>query len=123
MTEQAVFDGDDRDERDGSDHTVKVLGWCGTEAAGTVRLFPLDPTSGEVWQGDRLAVLAPFRRQRIGAPLVAFAVQCAAAGGGRSMIAHVQLPNVAFFEHLGWRRSAPVERYVGILHQPMAIDL
>ena len=39
------------------------------------------------------------------------------------MVARIQLPNVRFFEHLGWRRvGAPVD-YVGHPHQQMLIDL
>jgi hypothetical protein len=39
------------------------------------------------------------------------------------MVAHIQLPNVRFFESLGWRRDGDVETYAGLPHQPMAIDL
>jgi hypothetical protein len=39
------------------------------------------------------------------------------------MVAHIQLANVAFFESLGWSQEGPVEVYVGIPHQPMAIAL
>ena len=37
------------------------------------------------------------------------------------MVAHIQLPNVAFFERLGWRRRGEPDDYVGVPHQPMAI--
>ena len=59
----------------------------------------------------------------MGAPLVRFAVTTAAARGGREMVAHIQLPNVAFFEKIGWHTYGEVETYVGVTHQPMAIDL
>jgi predicted N-acetyltransferase YhbS len=87
-----------------------------------VRLFPLDP-AGRLWQGDRLAVLPEFRAGGVGSPLVRFAVATAGALGGGKMVAHIQLANVAFFEQLGWTRDGPVEVYVGIDHQPMAIGL
>ena len=39
------------------------------------------------------------------------------------MTAHVQPANVAFFQRLGWSRSATPATYVGCPHQPMSIDL
>lgn len=39
------------------------------------------------------------------------------------MVARVQLPNVRFFERLGWHADGPAEPYVGVIHQPMAIPL
>ena len=39
------------------------------------------------------------------------------------MEASVQLPNVRFFEWLGWRRSGEPFRYYGLPHQLMLFDL
>jgi hypothetical protein len=39
------------------------------------------------------------------------------------MIAHIQPPNVGFFEHLGWYTVGGPVSYVGRPHQTMAIDL
>lgn len=120
--EQSIFPGDDRDERDADPDVLKVLGLCGPVAAGAVRLYVTDAGDG-VWQGDRLAVLGPFRRHGLGAPLVRFAVRTAAERGGRMMVAHIQPPNVRWFEHLGWGRSGDIEVYVGLPHQPMHVWL
>jgi putative N-acetyltransferase (TIGR04045 family) len=125
VLEQAVFAASDRDAHDAFASTIKVLAWAaslarGWEPGGAVRLYPRE--SG-VWQGDRLAVLAPFRAWNLGARLVRFAVDTAAELGGVEMVAHVQAPNVRFFERLGWRRRGEPEVYVGLLHQLMAIDL
>lgn len=125
VVEQAVFAGSDGDAHDGSPSTVKVLAWTASadgawEPGGAVRLYPLEPG---IWQGDRLAVLPPFRAWNLGGPLVRFAVDTAAALGGIEMLAHVQAANVRFFERLGWRRRGEPEVYVGLPHQLMAIDL
>jgi putative N-acetyltransferase (TIGR04045 family) len=120
VLEQGVFAGSDRDAHDSFASTVKVLAWAGDEPGGAVRLYPLEPGT---WQGDRLAVLAPFRAWNLGGSLVRFAVDTAARLGGVEMVAHVQLSNVRFFERLGWRRRGGAEVYVGLPHQPMAIDL
>ena len=125
VLEQEVFVATDRDAHDSSASTVKVLAWAATadggwEAGGAVRLYPLEPG---VWQGDRLAVLAPFRAWNLGGPLVRFAVDTAASLGGVEMVAHVQAANVRFFERLGWRGRGTPELYVGLPHQLMAIDL
>lgn len=119
--EQQVFAEDDNDEHDEDNATHHVLARVGGAAAGTVRLYPLDEPG--VWKGDRLAVLPAFRHAHLGGPLVRFAVRTASRAGGHLMIAHVQLPNVAFFERLGWRRVGDPAPYVGLDHQQMAIDL
>ena len=41
--------------------------------------------------------------------------------GGDAMVAQIQLPNVRFFEQLGWRADGAPARYHGVMHQPMAI--
>jgi putative N-acetyltransferase (TIGR04045 family) len=122
VEEQGLFHPSDLDNHDGEPEVIRVLGRCGSVPAGTVRLFPLDPT-GRRWQGDRLAVLPEFRALGVGKPLVRFAVATAGALGGGEMVAHIQLTNVTFFEHLGWTKNGAVEVYVGIPHQPMSIGL
>jgi putative N-acetyltransferase (TIGR04045 family) len=121
--EQGVFQAHDLDERDDTAATLHVLGLVDGVPAGTVRLYPLDARApvGD-WQGDRLAVLPPFRSRRVGGPLVEFAVRTAARRGGRRMIAHVQASNGAFFRRLGWNQLGE-ELYVGLPHLLMDIDL
>lgn len=121
VREQRFFHPTDRDARDDDPETLHVLGFHGFEAAGAVRLYPLDEPG--VWRGDRLAVLPAHRRHRIGAPLVRFAVRAAGERGGDLMVAHVQPQNADFFERLGWRRLGEPAEYVGHVHQRMAIDL
>jgi putative N-acetyltransferase (TIGR04045 family) len=122
VAEQAIFTGSDTDVHDDDARTIRVIGTAGSVVAGAVRLYPLDAAGG-LWQGDRLAVLPAFRVHGLGGPLVRFAVATAARLGGREMQAHIQPANVGFFERLGWERRGPVEVYVGLPHQPMAIDL
>ena len=59
----------------------------------------------------------------VGALLVRFAVAAAGERGGHTMVARIQLPNVAFFEHLGWSADGPPGPYHGVDHRPMDIDL
>lgn len=122
IEEQGLFQGSDRDVHDSGPDVVHVLATVDSVPVGTVRLFPLDATR-ELWQGDRLAVLPEHRVHGAGAPLVRFAVAWAGAQGGRRMVAHIQLPNVLFFRRLGWSLDGPAETYLGVEHQPMAIDL
>ncbi|MFN2521657.1 MAG: GNAT family N-acetyltransferase, partial [Candidatus Limnocylindria bacterium] len=86
-----------------------------------VRLYPLDREG--LWKGDRLAVLPAERALRLGAMLVRFAVRTAGELGGRRMVAQIQVPNVRFFERLGWRRDGDPAPMLGVEHQPMTIDL
>jgi putative N-acetyltransferase (TIGR04045 family) len=122
VEEQRIFAGSDRDAHDAAPRTIHVVGLVNAVVCGTVRLFPLDEASWR-WQGDRLAVLPEYRTHHIGAPLVRHAVGTAGDLGGHIMIAHIQLPNVAFFKRLGWRCDGDVEIYAGLPHQQMAIDL
>ncbi|HEX2236639.1 MAG TPA: MSMEG_0567/Sll0786 family nitrogen starvation N-acetyltransferase, partial [Actinomycetota bacterium] len=118
---QGFFDDTDLDERDDDGATTHAIGLCGGVAGGAVRFYPLDEPG--LWKGDRLAVLPAFRRYGLGKPLVRFAVRRAGELGGRVMVATVQVRNVSFFEHLGWRRTGAPAEYLGHPHQGMAIDL
>ena len=120
VDEQEMFAGDDRDERDARITTLHAIGIAGGRVAGAVRLYPL---SGGDWKGDRLAVLPPVRHGALGARLVRFAVATAAKRRGVRMVAMIQLPNVAFFEELGWQRDGRTVAFHGRPHQPMAIAL
>ena len=122
VEEQAIFTDTDIDERDADPAVIRLLGYCDGVAAGCVRLFVVDEAT-RLWQGDRLAVLAPYRTRGVGAPLVRCAVATAGVHGGLRMIAHIQLANVAFFRRLGWAAAGEREVYVGRSHQPMSISL
>jgi putative N-acetyltransferase (TIGR04045 family) len=119
VAEQGIFDGDDRDEWDGT--AVKVVASIGDRVVGAVRLYPLDEAG--LWKGDRLAVLPEARTLGVGAPLVRFAVHTAGAHGGRRMIALIQRPNVAFFRRLGWSGLGDATLFHGATHQEMTIAL
>jgi putative N-acetyltransferase (TIGR04045 family) len=122
VAEQALFAGDDADARDGDAATLHVLGLgADGEPAGVVRLYPLDDDG--LWRGDRLAVLPSARHTSLGAALVRLAVRTAGELGGRRMEAMIQLPNVRFFETLGWTREGAPRPFHGAEHQPMAIGL
>jgi putative N-acetyltransferase (TIGR04045 family) len=122
VEEQGLFVIDDRDERDDESGTLHAIGLVGAEPCGAVRLYPLDSAALQ-WKGDRLAVLPEHRAHHLGARLVRFAIATAGSLGGRRMIAHVQLPNVRFFEHLGWRAEGDPCEFHGVEHQLMSIGL
>ena len=117
VSEQRLFADSDVDEHDDDPDTLHALGFCDGVPVGAVRLFP---RRGGLWQGDRLAVLARYRTVGLGSPLVRLAVAEATARGGKRMVAHIQVANVAFFRHLGWLTGRP-EIYHGVPHQPMAV--
>ena len=122
VSEQELFSHDDRDERDDEPTTLHAVGLIDGEPCGAVRLYPLEPAWLE-WKGDRLAVLPELRTHHLGAELVRFAVSTAGRLGGERMVAHVQLPNVRFFEHLGWEREGDPAPFHGTDHQLMSIRL
>jgi putative N-acetyltransferase (TIGR04045 family) len=121
VDDQRLFAGSDRDAHDRSPQTLHVVGVDGEAVVGAVRLYPLDADG--LWQGDRLAVLPEARVRHLGARLVQFAVATAGERGGHTMVAQIQLPNVRFFEHLGWHADGRPRPYHGVMHQPMAIPL
>ncbi len=120
VIEQRILEFTDLDVHDRDPATIHVLAAQGCHGAGTVRLYPLD---GDLWQGDRLAVLPSHRSSMVGAELVRFAVETAGSLGGAQMLAQIQLPNVRFFERLGWTRAGAPAPYCGLDHQPMVYDL
>jgi putative N-acetyltransferase (TIGR04045 family) len=122
VEEQGLFVLDDHDERDDQPDTLHAIGLVDGEPCGAVRLYPLDPAAHQ-WKGDRLAVLPERRADHLGAQLVRFAVATGGSLGGRRMIAHVQLPNVRFFEHLGWCAEGDPAEFHGASHQLMSIGL
>ncbi|HZO67564.1 MAG TPA: MSMEG_0567/Sll0786 family nitrogen starvation N-acetyltransferase [Kribbellaceae bacterium] len=121
VDEQRIFAGSDVDAHDSGGEALRVLARYDGVPAGTVRLYPLDNRG--TWQGDRLAVLPRFRAHNVGGPLVRYAVATAGSLGGSVMVAHIQPPNVRFFERLGWSRDGEPETYCGLPHQPMRIAL
>lgn len=118
---QGLFEDDDRDARDDDPATLHAVGLTGDDIGGAVRLYRLDGDG--LWRGDRLAVLPADRALHLGAMLVRFAVRTAGERGGRLMVAQVQVPNVRFFERLGWSRDGDPAPVFGVEHQPMAIAL
>ena len=121
VLDQRLFVGNDRDERDLAPDTLHVVGIDHDAIVGAVRLYPLNEKG--LWQGDRLAVLPAARVRHLGALLVRFAVATAGERGGHTMVARIQLPNVRYFEQLGWHADGPPGPYHGVMHQPMAIPL
>ena len=122
VVEQGLFRaGGDRDASDYDPAAIHVVGLADGIICGTVRLYPVDEPGR--WKGDRLAVLAGYRRHGLGAPLVRFAVATAGALGGREMEAFIQPANAAFFEWLGWRPTGGIVEYAGLGHQRMVIAL
>ncbi len=122
VSEQELFADDDHDEHDDDPATLHAIGLVDGDPRGAVRLYPLDGAHAE-WKGDRLAVAPELRTNHLGAALVRYAVATAGARGGHRMIAHIQLPNVRFFEHLGWRREGSPALFHGADHQLMSIGL
>jgi putative N-acetyltransferase (TIGR04045 family) len=121
VLDQRLFVGNDRDERDLAPDTLHAVGLDHDAVVGAVRLYPVNEKG--LWQGDRLAVLPDARVRHLGALLVRFAVATAGERGGHTMVARIQLPNVRFFEQLGWHADGPAGPYHGVIHQPMAIPL
>ena len=122
--EQRVFPETDRDALDDGAAIPIVAVSCllgqGDEVVGAVRIHEAAPG---LWWGSRLCVSREVRASaRIGGGLIRAAVSMALAEGCERFLAHVQQPNVALFEHLGWHVLAPVSLH-GLPHARMEADL
>ena len=124
-TEQAIFEGDDRDAIDGYAIPICALSTLAGDAdavVGTVRIHEVAERPGE-WWGSRLAVAQAFRgTAALGAGLIQVAVSSAHARGCTRFLAHVQDRNVPLFQALHWASLDAVELH-GRLHHLMQADL
>ena len=118
VTEQRIFVGSDRDGVDDDTRTCHAVASYENTIVGAVRFYPTNDDG--TWIGDRLAVDQAWRVHLVGMDLVHFAVTTAGAMGGRLMRAHIQTPNVRFFERLGWNREGDVHEFLGVPHQDMS---
>ena len=120
VDEQEMFAADDRDERDDGDHDAARDRHRGRRVAGAVRLYPLATATGRAtaWPCCPRRATARSARGSCASPS-----RTAGARGGARMVAMIQLPNVAFFESLGWQRDGDAVAFHGRPHQPMAIAL
>lgn len=84
-------------------------------------LYSLDKHNG-VWKGDRLAVQTDHRASGAGGPWCGLPSRVH-AHGGRRVIAHIEVANVAFFERLGWSAYSRYREYLGITQRPMEVAL
>ncbi len=122
--EQQVFAASDRDALDDGTAIPIVAVSCllgqGDAVVGAVRIH--EAAEGH-WWGSRLCVSRAMRGAgRIGAELIRFAVSTAAAEGCSRFHAHVQVQNVAMFEHLHWRVLGEATLH-GRPHARMEADL
>jgi putative N-acetyltransferase (TIGR04045 family) len=107
VDEQALFERDDRDERDDDPRTVVLLARSARgDLLGGVRLGPATagPDLGW-WQGGRLVVTRAGRG--VGPALVRAACAYAESAGALRFDATVQPRTEPMFRHLGWR---PIRR-------------
>ncbi len=122
--EQRLFPATDRDMLDDGAAIPIVAISCllgqDDEIIGTVRIHEGAPGT---WCGSRLCVSRLLRGgARIGTALIHAAVSMARAEGCTRFLAHVQRPNVAFFEQRGWCVLGEEARY-GVPHVRMEADL
>ncbi|MGI5835292.1 MAG: MSMEG_0567/Sll0786 family nitrogen starvation N-acetyltransferase [Chloroflexota bacterium] len=120
--EQGLFATSDRDEHD--DYAIHIVAVDQDTGAviGAVRCYE---AGGGVWYWGRLAVLKEYRRIAglVGCRLVRMAEDVVRERGCRRFLAFIQLQNVRFFRHLGWREVGEPELHYGQLHQEMEANL
>lgn len=82
-------------------------------------------SGGGTWYGGRLAVLKQYRRVSglTGCHLVKMAEDVVRQRGCTRFLAYVQLQNVRFFQHMGWRSLGEPEEHYGQPHMVMEANL
>ncbi len=118
---QGLFVGTDRDACDAAADTLHAVAAVDGERRRRRCGCTRSATGCGRATGSRS--LPDARVHRLGGLLVKFAVRTAGALGGERMVAQVQVPNVRFFERLGWACDGEAALYHGVMHQPMAIPL
>lgn len=121
VEQQALFDGDDFDDRDADPRTVVLVARRSRDGAvlGGVRAGPA--TGGEDigwWVGGRL-VTTPDAGSGVGSALVRAACGHAEAAGALRFEAAVQARYEGFFTHLGWRRIRRLENAHLLMRWPL----
>lgn len=110
VPENEEWDGADPDCRHflADDHEGRPI--------GTARLMP----SGQI---GRMAVLAPWRGQGIGARLLELAVDAARGSNYPSIFLHAQSHAVGFYERAGFKATGAPFMEAGIEHREMTLPL
>jgi len=119
VQEQKLFSDSDRDENDAK--SIHLVAELDHQVVGTVRLFPINANGH--WIGGRLAVRKGFRNTGAGELLVREAMKWVKRRGCIKFTAHIQVENVSFFSHLGWKTIEPVKDYFAKPHQLMQANL
>jgi predicted GNAT family N-acyltransferase len=105
----------DRDAHDfNADHVVAAdeTGRC----IGTGRLVRVDTRTAQI---GRMAVLAQYRKQGVGAAMLAALERMAALRGLKELVLASQLPSEPFFKRRGYRREGDVFLDEGVPHVVM----
>ena len=114
---QAVFVkeqgfADEFDEQD--EHAWHLVLWTQGVPAATCRLFWEE--SQQRWVVGRIAVLAPYRLQGLGAAVLQKAEANAASLGGQQLWLHAQQRAALFYEKLGYRPFGEPDEEQGCPH-------
>ncbi len=105
-------------EIDGLDATAQhLLAYLGDQPVGTTRIRLLE--AGAIAKIERVAVLAPYRRQGIGRALVAAVLSYLQQLGVLTALLHAQLSTQGFYEDLGFIPQGEPFMEAGIAHIKM----
>ena len=112
--EQQIDESEEWDEWDAL--SLHGLAWQGGQVIGCIRLLP----TGKL---GRLAVLKPYRRQKVATALMRGAIHKAAAAGHTEVLLSAQTSAMALYEGFGFEPIGPPHVEVNIPHQWMRLDL
>lgn len=104
-------------EQDGEEHRcTHFLAYSGATAIGTGRLKPSGNGAVKI---ERMAVLADWRNQGVGAILLDHMLSHAIAAGYHTAILHAQTPAIPFYQRAGFCREGNIFYEADLPHVKM----
>ncbi|MDX1669155.1 MAG: GNAT family N-acetyltransferase [Limnobacter sp.] len=112
--EQHIDESEEWDESDAV--SLHGVAWLGGKVVGCIRLLP----EGKL---GRLAVLKPYRRQKVASALLGCAIEKAVEAGHKQLLLSAQTSAMALYKEFGFEPFGPPHVEVNIPHQWMKLDL
>ena len=97
-----------------------ALAYFDGRCIGTGRLVNLGAGQAQI---GRMAVLAPFRNQRVGRLILEALIELAKSQGAESIVLHSQVVAIPFYEKLGFQAQGSIYDEAGIPHRNMILIL
>ena len=114
IEEQGISEDLELDGRDSE--ALHIVVKDGERIIGTTRVLFLATNRAKI---ERMAVLIPFRRKRIGTRIISFLTEELQKKQIEKVFLHAQYPVIAFYKSVGFKKQPPPFWEAGIKHVKM----